>query len=71
MDTMEAYRSPPIKPEPRWGGREDLMDRPPPNDAYRRRSPGKIYRDEPNSATTHPLLCIIPVCSPTQSSILL
>lgn len=40
MDTMEAYRSPPIKSEPRWA-REDVVDRAPINDAYRRRSPGK------------------------------
>ena len=42
METMEAYRSPPIKSEPRWGNREDMVDRAPINDAYRRRSPGKI-----------------------------
>ena len=40
MDVAEAYRSPPIKPEPRWG-REDTMDRNPMNEPYRRRSPGK------------------------------
>lgn len=56
MDTMEAYRSPPIKPEPRWVGREDVMDRPPPADGYRRRSPGKIICDDANSAIIYPLL---------------
>ena len=40
MDIAEAYRSPPIKAEPRWG-REDAMDRSSFSDAYRRRSPGK------------------------------
>lgn len=40
MDVADAYRSPPIKPEPRWG-REDTMDRNPMNEVYRRRSPGK------------------------------
>ena len=40
MDAYE-YRSPPIKAEARWGGRDDIMDRPP-VDSYRsRRSPGK------------------------------
>lgn len=42
MDVADAYRSPPIKPEPRWG-REDTMDRNPMNEAYRRRSPGKQF----------------------------
>ena len=59
MDTMEAYRSPPIKPEPRWGGREDMIDRPPLNDAYRRRSPGKIFCDETNNLISYPLLYIL------------
>ena len=40
MDVADAYRSPPIKPEPRWG-REDTVDRNPMNEPYRRRSPGK------------------------------
>ncbi|SLM40644.1 arsenite resistance protein ars2 [Lasallia pustulata] len=40
MDTYEAYRSPSVKAEPRWGGRDDVMERPPVNDSYRvRRSP--------------------------------
>lgn len=42
MDAMDNFRSPSIKAEPRWG-REDTMDRPLGNDAYRsRRSPGKL-----------------------------
>jgi len=47
------------------------MDRPPPIDAYRRRSPGKIICDDASSAITQPLLCIIPAFSPSQSLILL
>lgn len=44
MDTMDNFRSPSIKAEPRWG-REDMMDRPQGNDGYRsRRSPGKLLR---------------------------
>ena len=46
MDTIEAYPSPAIKPEPRWAAREDMIDRVPSNDGYRnRRSPGKAIRD--------------------------
>ncbi|MCJ1227891.1 hypothetical protein MMC12_004550 [Toensbergia leucococca] len=44
MDNYEAYRSPSVKAEPRWVGRDD-MDRPPLNDSYRsRRSPGMQER---------------------------
>ena len=41
MDTYEAYRSPSVIAEPRWGGHEEARDRQPPMDSYRRRSPGK------------------------------
>ncbi|KAL8643159.1 MAG: hypothetical protein Q9228_000221 [Teloschistes exilis] len=45
MDPMEDYRSPTVKPEPRWGGREDFGDRALSNDVYRsRRSPGMQER---------------------------
>ena len=53
MDTMEAYRSPPIKSEPRWGNREDMVDRAPVNDVYRRRSPGKILTRIKISSIAH------------------
>lgn len=45
--SFEAYGSPPVKTEQRWG-REDMLDRQPPgNDPYRgRRSPGKIFDAE-------------------------
>ena len=44
MEAFEAYRSPSVKAEPRWGGRDDMIDRPPPNENYRsRRSPGKTF----------------------------
>jgi len=40
MDAYE-YRPPPVKADARWGGRDDIMDRPL-VDSYRsRRSPGK------------------------------
>ncbi|KAL8717596.1 MAG: hypothetical protein Q9225_005166, partial [Loekoesia sp. 1 TL-2023] len=46
MDTMDNFRSPSIKAEPRWG-REDTMDRPFGNDPYRsRRSPGKRIEEK-------------------------
>lgn len=42
MDTFEAYREPSVKAEPRWAGREDMVDRMVVSDGYRgRRSPGK------------------------------
>lgn len=42
MDTFEAYREPSVKAEPRWAGREDMVDRMTASDGYRaRRSPGK------------------------------
>lgn len=42
MEAFEAYRSPSVKAEPRWGGRDDTIDRPLGNENYRsRRSPGK------------------------------
>ncbi|KAL9601376.1 MAG: hypothetical protein Q9219_002552 [cf. Caloplaca sp. 3 TL-2023] len=44
MDTLDNFRSPSVKAEPRWG-REDTMDRPFGNDVYRsRRSPGPQER---------------------------
>lgn len=49
MDAFEVYRSPSVKVEPRWtgreAGREDNIDRAPVNDGYRRRSPGKTLVD--------------------------
>lgn len=50
MDTFDAYRSPSVKTEPRWG-REDIPDRMPINEAYRaRRSPGKTPQEVVTSA---------------------
>lgn len=47
MDTFEAYREPSVKAEPRWAGRDDMVDRSAISDGYRvRRSPGKIPREE-------------------------
>lgn len=47
MDTFEAYREPSVKVEPRWAGREDMVDRMTVGDGYRaRRSPGKIPNEE-------------------------
>ena len=57
MDVVDAYRSPPIKPEPRWG-REDTMDRNPMSEPYRRRSPGK-QRHQGIIAFYYPHLMII------------
>lgn len=46
MDTFEAYREPSVKAEPRWAGRDDMVDRIAISDGYRvRRSPGKIPRE--------------------------
>lgn len=46
MDAFEAYREPSVKVEPRWAGREDIVDRMTVGDGYRvRRSPGKTPRD--------------------------
>lgn len=46
MDTFEAYREPSVKAEPRWAGREDMVDRITGGDGYRaRRSPGKTPRE--------------------------
>ena len=46
MDAFEAYREPSVKAEPRWAGREDIVDRMTTGDGYRvRRSPGKTPRE--------------------------
>lgn len=46
MDAFEAYREPSVKAEPRWAGREDIVDRMTVGDGYRvRRSPGKTPRE--------------------------
>ena len=53
--SFEAYGSPPIKTEHRWG-RDDMVDRQASgNELYRgRRSPGKISAAEKKSALPHP-----------------
>ena len=52
--SFEAYGSPPIKTEHRWG-RDDMVDRQASgNELYRgRRSPGKISAAEKNSPLPH------------------
>ena len=82
MDISEAYRSPPIKVEPRWG-REDNMDRNPMNEGYRRRSPGKQQLHSSSllpkfiARATHPQLythlphAIIPRSTPSTPRLLI
>lgn len=46
MDSFEPYRSPLVKSEPTWSGRNDTVERQPipMNGAYGRRSPGKKFK---------------------------
>ena len=64
MEAFEAYRSPSVKAEPRYGGRDDMIDRPFGNENYRsRRSPGK-------TSTIWQLSCIALLCYMIQIAIL-